>query len=185
MSEPGGAGVSASIRPLAAPSALPPAPLTRRLGALLYEALLLVAMALVLGFALLPLVSPAGAVDRTLTIPPPFARAMMFCALAAAGAIYYGWCWSGGRRTLPQKTWRLRIVAEDGAVVTRKTALLRYAAAWIGPVAGVIAYAALRSTGPGRYAAVLVATNYAWAFVDRDRQFLHDRIAGTRVAVEL
>jgi hypothetical protein len=26
-----------------------------------------------------------------------------------------------------------------------------------------------------------VAFNFLWAFVDRDRQFLHDRIAATRI----
>jgi uncharacterized RDD family membrane protein YckC len=27
----------------------------------------------------------------------------------------------------------------------------------------------------------IVALNYAWALVNADRQFLHDRIAGTRM----
>jgi hypothetical protein len=29
----------------------------------------------------------------------------------------------------------------------------------------------------------LLAVNYAWALVNSDRQFLHDRIAGTRLVV--
>ena len=138
-------------------------------------------MALVVGFLFLPLVSPSGATHRTLTVPPVFARTIMFCALVAGAALYYTWCWSEGRRTLPQKTWRLRIVDVAGRAVTRKAALLRYAATWIGPLATVIAYVALRPAGLARYAAALLALNYAWALFDRDRQFLHDRIAGTRV----
>jgi uncharacterized RDD family membrane protein YckC len=35
--------------------------------------------------------------------------------------------------------------------------------------------------GHGRWAMALAAINYACAFVDRDRQYLHDRIAGTRL----
>jgi hypothetical protein len=29
----------------------------------------------------------------------------------------------------------------------------------------------------------LLAVNYAWAVVNADRQFLHDRVAGTRMVV--
>jgi len=159
------------------------ASLPRRLGALLYEALLLVAMALVAGFALLPLVSPspAGAAHSAPTIPPIYARTMLFCALAAGAALYYRWCWSEGRQTLPQKTWRLRLVERHGGAPTRPTALLRYVAAWIGPLAAILVYAALRPAGYGRYAAILLVLNYGWALVDRDRQFLHDRVAHTLV----
>jgi hypothetical protein len=39
----------------------------------------------------------------------------------------------------------------------------------------------LRPLGHGRWALAALALNYAWAFVDMDRQFLHDRIAGTRL----
>ncbi len=159
----------------------PRASLARRLGALLYEALLLIAMAFVAGFVFLPLISPHIASSNELTVPPRLARAVFFCALVAGMAVYYTWCWSDGRRTLPQKTWRLRLVDGTGASLTRLAALARYAAAWIGPAFALITYAALRPAPAARYAAGLVALNYAWALVDRDRQFLHDRIAGTRI----
>ena len=54
----------------AASQVLRPASLASRLGALLYEAVLLLAMAFVGAFALLPLISPAGADRSTLYIPP-------------------------------------------------------------------------------------------------------------------
>ena len=160
------------------------ASLARRLGALLYEALLLVAMALIAGFALLPLTTPHAAADRALAVPSVIARTAMFCLLAAGAAWFYAWSWSEGRRTLPQKTWRLALVDANGHPPTRRMALARYAAAWIGPVAALAAYAALRPIGHARYAAALLAANYAWALVDRDRRFLHDRIAGTRLVRE-
>jgi len=149
------------------------------MGALAYEALLLAALALMAGFLLLPVMSPTRA--ATPAIPPLFVRTMTFCVLAAAAAIYYGWFWSEGRRTLPQKTWRLSLVDADGGPLPRATALVRYAAGWIGPAAAIAAYAALRPAAVARYAALLLLANYAWALIDRDRQFLHDRLAGTRV----
>jgi uncharacterized RDD family membrane protein YckC len=153
--------------------------LPRRIGALAYEALLLAALALVAGFVLLPFMSPARVASPT--IAPVFVRTMMFCVLTGGAAIYYGWFWSEGRRTLPQKTWRLRLVDVDGGPLSRATALVRYAAGWIGPAAAIAAYAALRPAAAGRYAALLLLVNYAWALIDTDRQFLHDRIAGTQV----
>lgn len=156
-----------------------PASLPRRLGALCYEGLLLIALAICAGFALLPVSSPTHA--ESLTIPPVFVRTMMFCALVAGAAFYYTWFWTDGRRTLPQKTWRLRLVAADGSDVSRAQAVVRYTAGFIGPALAVAAYAALRGSVVARCAALLLLVNYAWAWIDPDRQFLHDRLAGTRI----
>lgn len=157
------------------------AALARRLGALVYEALLLAALALIAGFLLLPLVTPSAAHASTLAVPTVFLRTMLFCALAAGGAIYCTWFWSDGRRTLPQKTWKLRLVDIAGGPLTRRVALTRYAAGWIGPAAALAASVLLRPLGLGRYAATLLALNYVWALVDPAHQFLHDRIARTRL----
>jgi hypothetical protein len=42
-------------------------------------------------------------------------------------------------------------------------------------------YVVLRGHGPVALALVPLVLNYAWAFFDRDRQFLQDRIAGTQL----
>jgi uncharacterized RDD family membrane protein YckC len=57
------------------------------------------------------------------------------------------------------KTWRIRLVAKDGH-------------------GGLAPGAAMKRFV---YALVLVPTlvGIAWAWVDRDRQFLHDRLAGS------
>ena len=51
----------------------------------------------------------------------------------------------------------------------------------IGPAIGVASYLALAPRGLGRWAGAALVVNFAWALVDRDRAFLHDRIAGTKV----
>lgn len=169
---------------VSAASAAVPASLGRRLGALFYEALLLSALAIVVGFAFLPLISPVAPGDASLLIPSVFARTLLFCALAGGAALYYGWSWSDGRRTLPQKTWRLRIVARDGRSVTRRMALVRYAAVWIGPALSWAVYLPMRGHPGASSALVLFTVNVVWALIDRDGQFLHDRIAGTRVVFQ-
>jgi uncharacterized RDD family membrane protein YckC len=157
--------------------------LIRRLAAVVYESSLLAALALLLGFILLPLIGPAEAPpagDR-LALLTPAGRAMSFCCLFALCAAYCIWLWSGGRRPLPMKIWRLALVTTDGGAPSARRAALRYLAWWIGPASAIAAYLALSRDGHGRWALVLLGLNYAWALVDPDRQFLHDRIAGTRI----
>lgn len=75
--------------------------------------------------------------------------------LAAVLAAYFLWCWLRGGQTLAMKTWRIRLTG-----ITPRKALVRFALAMV-----------LVPTGIGIF----------WALVDRDRQFLHDRLAGTRL----
>ena len=159
------------------------ATIRRRVAALGYEALLLTAMVFVAGFVFLPFL-PHDPTRQTLTVPSTLARVVMFCTLAAGVGVYYVWCWSGGRRTLPQKTWRLRLLDRRGAPPTRARALARYVACWIGPGLALVAYAVVHASGHGRNAAAFVVLGFCWAIVDPDRQFLHDRIAGTLVVQE-
>ena len=157
--------------------------LARRLAATLYESLLLAALAFALGFAWLPALglSAAPAATSRLVLLSPAARAASFAALVAFGAGYFVALSCGGRRTLPMQTWRLWLQTADGTAPTPARALTRYVAWWIGPACAAAAYVALRPFAQGRWALLALALNYAWAVVDRDRQFLHDRIAGTRL----
>ena len=156
------------------------ASLARRLASLAYEATILSALVLVVGFVTLPLVPPAQG-GAALRIPDAPARALSLAVVFGAGAIYCVASWSGGRRTLPMKTWRIALVRRDGSRVDRRTASTRYLSAWIGPALALAGYLALRPFGAGFVAHALVASNFVWALFDADRQFLHDRIAGTRL----
>ncbi|MEP6996273.1 MAG: RDD family protein [Betaproteobacteria bacterium] len=154
----------------------------RRLAASLYEALLLGALALALGLVLLLLTGPrATAANHLLAVPRPAERAISFACLIAALGAYCIWLWSDGRRSLPMRTWGLVLTTAAGGTVSPWLAGLRYLAAWTGPACAVAAYLVLRPYGHRRWAAALLAINYAWALVDRDGRFLHDRLAGTRL----
>jgi uncharacterized RDD family membrane protein YckC len=119
-----------------------------------------------------------------LTIPDLPTRAFLLCVLVAIAAIYFVWSWTGGRRTLAMKTWRMRIVNAQGGPLSYKDALMRYAAAWIGPSLALIVYGLLTPEGLGPIALVMLPLNYFAALFDPDKQFLHDRIAGTRIVQE-
>jgi uncharacterized RDD family membrane protein YckC len=173
---------SADEAPAAASAPRPAFPidasLARRVASLGYEAIVLCALLLIAGFVTLPLVPPAG---DALGIPDAPARALSLAVVFGASAAYFVVSWSNGRRTLPMKTWRIALVRRDGGVVDRRVAFTRYLCGWIGPALALAGYFALRPAGAGPWALVFLAFNFLWAFADPDRQFLHDRIAGTRL----
>jgi uncharacterized RDD family membrane protein YckC len=118
---------------------------------------------------------------RAIDVPPLPARVLSACAIFAAAGLYCVWSWTGGRRTLPMKTWKVALQRVDGRLVDAKAAVTRYLAAWIGPIASLVAYELLKPASLGTHALWFASINFAWAFVDPERQFLHDRIAGTRI----
>lgn len=100
---------------------------------------------------------------------------------------YFMWCWLKGGRTLPMKTWHIRVVTKDGAPLTLWRALGRYLACWLMFIPGsAIWYFFMPTKG---MAIVLPALNFMiWILMarfDPERQFPHDRIAGTRLIVSV
>jgi uncharacterized RDD family membrane protein YckC len=174
---PAGAGPASGSSAAAAPL---PAGLGRRWCALVYEGFLLSALFLVAGFAVLPIIgqSHTGAAysAQQLYLLPSSSSAFLFFVYVMIAGIYCIGFWSNGRRTLAMKTWGLALATADGQPVDIRHATKRYLAAWIGPAAGLAGFVLLGSWG---LAAALL--NYYWGWLDRDRRFLHDRIAGTRI----
>lgn len=119
---------------------------------MIYECVVLVAIALCASIAF------GGAIDRQLE---GWVRNLFQIYLVLVFGFYFLWCWRRGGQTLPMKTWKLRLTSADGGKVSAGQAAFRYIAAWIS----------LLCLGGG----------FLWAMFDRDRQFLHDRLAGTRV----
>ncbi len=159
------------------------ASLARRYAALAYEGLLLAAIVLLVGFMTLPATGPTNGERPILGVPPLPARVLSACVVFAAAGLYFTWSWTGGRRTLPMKTWRLAVERADGRPLDARVAVTRYVAAWIGPMISLAAYAILATAHLGAQAAWLIAIGYLWPLVDPDRLFLHDRIAGTRIVM--
>lgn len=104
--------------------------------------------------------------------------------LLAVFAAYFLWCWLRGGQTLAMKAWRIKVVAPGHGRVPPAKALLRfsYAALFIGAFLVAI-LAAFAHRNPYYAFATLAFTGVGlgWALFDRDRQFLYDRLAGTRL----
>ena len=89
------------------------------------------------------------------------ARPLLQLYLVGLAGAYFVCQWLRGGQTLAMKTWGLRLVPRHEGALTLGQALQRYC----------IALAGLLALGAG----------FAWALFDRDHQFLHDRLAGTRI----
>ncbi|WP_248595267.1 RDD family protein [Candidatus Accumulibacter phosphatis] len=141
------------MTPTAAPVRRPS--ITRRLASMLYECLLL--FGILAALLVLPHFLLGALAHRLVT--PIIVQAHAFIVLL----VYCLWFWSNGRQTLAMKTWRIRLLTRDGQPVRPAQALLRYLLCWPSIILGGV--------------------GILWALVDRERLFLHDRLAGTQLVL--
>ena len=77
---------------------------------------------------------------------------------------YFVWYWHHGGQTLAMQTWNIRLSTPGGTAPSLARLALRYVLAWPS--------------------LIYLGAGLLWALFDRDRQFLHDRLAGTRLVFQ-
>ena len=127
-----------------------PAGLWPRFGAAVYDGVLLFGIVFIAGWCYRVVAGDASG---------GLARHVFQVYLLSVVGVYFVYCWRKSGQTLAMKTWGLRLARRDGRPLSLGTAVLRYVLAVLGLLAGL--------------------AGFLWAFVDRDRQFLHDRLLGT------
>jgi uncharacterized RDD family membrane protein YckC len=75
--------------------------------------------------------------------------------------VYFIWYWHHRGQTLAMQTWKLKLVSANSFPPRLPQLYLRYLLCWPS--------------------LLLYGTGLIWALFDRDRQFLHDRLSGTRI----
>lgn len=104
--------------------------------------------------------------------------------LAAVFAAYFLWCWLRGGQTLAMKAWGIRLVAPGKARIPPRVAFTRMllAGLFVGAFCAAVVGAFVHHNPWVAFVTLAVSgLGLGWALVDRDRQFLHDRLAGTRL----
>lgn len=121
---------------------------------MLYDALLLVAVLFIAGFAF---------IYATNFPQHPNLLPIFRLYLLGVIAVYFCWFWCKSGQTLAMKTWRIKLLNRDGDLLSPMQALTRFILALVGICVGGI--------------------TILWALVDPEKQFLHDRLTGNRLTV--
>ena len=169
--------MSTPLSDTAAPAdpARPPS-LWLRFAAMVYELVLLFGVVFIVSYALL------SALRWTYPLTDGRRWVLQAVLFVVIGA-YFAWCWSRGGQTLAMKSWGLRVVDADGGRLSLARAALRYLLAWHLFVPGLVLMALFR-THAALDLAVVAGSFFlmlATAWLDPQRQLLHDRWLGSRV----
>ncbi|WP_445371788.1 RDD family protein [Methylomonas sp. HW2-6] len=124
----------------------------RRMGAVIYDALLLLAV-LFLATALALPFNGGEAFAASQVLYPIYLLAVSFA--------FYGWFWTHGGQTLGLKAWKIKVVSANAQPVGWPQATLRFFSA-------LLSWACL-------------GLGFLWCLFDKDRQAWHDRLSKTRV----
>ncbi len=128
----------------------------RRIASMAYESLLLLGVLSV--FFLLPHVILG--IGFNIALPGWVLIIHVFILLGG----YFVWYWQHGGQTLAMQTWKIQLSTPSGAKPSLAQLIMRYVLSWPSII----------SLGVG----------LLWVLIDPDRQFLHDRLAGTRLILK-
>jgi len=128
-----------------------PASLFRRLAALLYDSLLLLAVLFIATAILLPLTG-----GEAFSHNPLLTSYLLFISF-----FFYSWFWMHGGQTLGMRSWKLQLLNINPGPITLWQALLRF----------MVAIPSI----------LLLGLGYLWMLVDRDKLTWHDRYSETRI----
>lgn len=157
--------------------------LFRRLAAMFYDLLLMVALWFVATFAMLPLTGGEAILTSSQGLLGHFYHALLLLLAVA----YFGFCWTRGGQTLGMKAWRIRLERLDGRSPGWSDALIRFTTGAASVLLTVFGLWRLRAPGWawGDLAGVLLmlplAANLSWIALGGAGQSLQDLAGGLRV----
>lgn len=126
--------------------------LARRLGAISYDALILI--------TLLILTSMLISIPFNINPEHPLFFVYQGC-IYSISFLFYGWFWTHGGQTLGMKTWKFKITSTDGGKVNWLKALVRF----------LVAIISWLPFGLG----------YIWSMFDRQKRTWHDIASKTQL----
>jgi uncharacterized RDD family membrane protein YckC len=126
--------------------------LLRRFGAILYDFFLLLTVLFISSFLI---VIPTG-------IKPEDQYFFLFQTyIFLIAYLFFAWFWTGDGQTLGMRTWKIKLVMENGAAVTWKSALLRFSIA-------IISW-------------LVFGLGFLWSLWDKQHRTWHDIASKTRL----
>lgn len=155
-----------------------------RLAAVVYDALLIVALnAIVIGL-IVGFVTPSevAATKQATVLPAHIRHFVLFPAMLLTTWSFYGYFWRKAGQTLGMQTWRIRVTRPDGSLLGWDDAFGRCAAAVILPAFCGLASLPFHNTAASALSLMLgFIGNYAWAKLKGRGMAWHDQLSGTVV----
>ena len=154
-----------------------PTGLLRRLAALLYDALLVIAVLFIAALPLPLVEEPVRALW--------WARTLEQLYLLTAWFLFFGWFWTHGGQTVGMKAWRMELMRLNGDKPSWRDALLRFVVSsgcfcllltlfGLGVLSGKIALV---------LAGMIFGFSFLWILIDRKGYAWHDRLSRTRLVM--
>lgn len=134
---------------------LPPCTLVRRLLAIMYDSLIVLAMTFLAAFVALPV---TGGRQQALRDPG------LTLYLLSVWFAYLGWCWRSGGATVGMRAWRIRLATPEGRPPSWFRCLLRFLTSLLSAAA--------------------FGLGFAWSLFDPQRRTWHDRASGTFLVID-
>ena len=160
-----------------------PAGLLRRLAALFYDLLLMIALAIVVTFAMLPLTHGEAFLTSTQGLLAHTYHAAWLLAVFA----YFGWCWTQSGQTLGMRAWRIALEGASERQLGWSGAIVRFllgaGIAFLAVLGAWYLWHAegwLQAAGAAALLAPLVL-NFAWIPFDGAGRSLQDLAGGVRI----
>ena len=141
------------------PDSPPSAGVLRRLGAMFYDLLLVIAVMMVVTAVLLPLTGGEAITNERFGAWEYAYRLLLLTIVI----LFFGMFWTRRGQTLGMQAWRLRIQREDGSPLS-----------WLD---------VFKRLGAATVSLCLAGIGYWWIWIDRDRLAWPDRWTRTRVVV--
>ena len=146
--------------------ALPPAPLWRRIAAIVYDSILLIAMWFVTTMVYLTVKGMVIGVEAMKALAESDQSRSDYVLTAVLFQVTflfftYFWCKSG--QTLGMQAWRIKLVSSNEIPISWKQCILRFASACIS--------------------AIIVGLGYLWMLWDSNKSTWHDRFSQTRIVL--
>jgi uncharacterized RDD family membrane protein YckC len=147
--------------------------LSKRMAAWVYEGLLLFALCALTGLIFGYITNSTHALAHRFEL-----QIILFFVIG----IYFTWFWSKGQ-TLAMKTWRFKVTDSLGKPISMRLAALRYLLAWLWFLPPLLVLTLANLSQQRLYSTLIgwLALYIVIAKLHASKQFLHDRLAGTRL----
>lgn len=141
-----------------------PAPLWRRLAAMVYDSTVIIAIWIVVGFVVLSIfgIDQAQVVENDQVLLDPLYRLTLFSSMLLSAYLFFAWFWTHSGQTLGMQAWKIRVQNKDGSAISYRQSLLR---CLLAP-----------------FSFLLLGLGYFYMYFDAERRTVHDIVSHSVVA---